>query len=191
MIRGVIFDMDGTLTVPHIDFQKLRRETGILAGDIVDYLKAACEEERGRCEAILHRFEEDAAVNAELQPGASQLLVTLRERGLKLGLLTRNSRRSVETVLAKFGLVFDAALTREDAPHKPSPEPVLAMAKAWGMEPSELMVVGDYIHDLHCGRGAGSKAVLLVNSHVPEWVDEADYVIHRLEDLLDVIERIS
>lgn len=188
MIRGVIFDMDGTLTMPHMDFQALRRELGIAAGDIVDYMRSVSGAEKERVEAILHRFEEDAAVNAELQPGASEVIVALRARGIKVGLLTRNSRRSVETVCAKFELTFDATVTREDAPHKPSPEPVLKLAQLWGLPPAEMMMVGDYVYDLRCGHNAGAKAVLLVNGNVPEWAHEADAVIHRLDELMGVLD---
>lgn len=190
MIRGLIFDMDGTLTVPHMDFQALRRELGIMAGDIVDHLKSADERERQRMETILHRFEEDAAVNAELQAGAHELIDALRARGIKVGLLTRNSRKSVSMVMEKFGLSFDATLTREDAAHKPSPEPVLRLAREWGLKPAEVMVVGDYIHDIRSGCSAGSVTVLLINDCVPEWVSEADYTIHRLDELMRLIEGI-
>jgi len=190
MIRGIIFDMDGTLTEPHIDFQALRRELGVMVGDIVDHLKSVDDAERRRLESILHRIEEDAAVNATLQPGAAELLDKLRARGIKLGLLTRNSRKSVETVLAKFGLRFDATLTREDGPHKPSPEPVLALARRWNLPPAEVLAVGDYVYDLRCAHNAGARAVLLVNDKVPEWAHEADFVIHDLSELPAVIERI-
>jgi HAD superfamily hydrolase (TIGR01549 family) len=190
MIRGLILDMDGTLTVPHIDFQALRREMGIMVGDIVDHLKSADEHERQRLEMILHRFEEDAAVNAELQAGARELLGALRARGIRVGLLTRNSRKSVATVVEKFGLAFDATLTREDAAHKPSPEPVLRLAQKWGLHPTEVLVVGDYIHDIRSGRSAGSKTVLLINDREPEWAAEADFTIRRLDELMKLIEDI-
>jgi HAD superfamily hydrolase (TIGR01549 family) len=191
MIRGIIFDMDGTLTEPHIDFPALRRELGVMAGDIVDHLKSVSDVERRRLEQILHRFEEEAAVNATLQPGAAEMLDALRARGIKLGLLTRNSRKSVDTVTAKFGLRFDATLTREDGPHKPSPEPVRALARQWGLQPAEMLVVGDYLYDLHCARNAGTRGVLLVNASIPEWAHEADYVVHRLGEVLDVLDRIQ
>ncbi len=190
MIRGIIFDMDGTLTEPHIDFLALRRALGLMTGDIVDHLKTVDEAERQRLEAILHRFEEEAAVNATLQPGAAELLDVLRARGIKLGLLTRNSRRSVKTVTAKFGLHFDATLTREDGPHKPSPEPVLVLARRWELKPAEMLVVGDYIYDLHCAHNAGARGVLLINDTMPAWAQEADYIVHRLDDVLNVVDKI-
>ncbi|MFA5189078.1 MAG: HAD family hydrolase [Verrucomicrobiia bacterium] len=190
MIRGIIFDMDGTLTEPHIDFQSLRRELGVMVGDIVDHLKSVDEAERRRLESILHRIEDEAAVNSTLQPGAAELLDTLRARGVKLGLLTRNSRRSVKTVLAKFNLRFDATLTREDGPHKPSPEPVLTLARRWGFKPTEVLVVGDYVYDLRCAHNAGARGVLLINNKLPEWAHEADFIIHNLSELSAVVERI-
>jgi len=190
-IRGVIFDMDGTLTEPYMDFQRLRQEMGIPAGDIVDHLMAADEAERRRLDEILHRFEEDAAMNATLQPGVHELLAALRARGIKLGLLTRNSRRSVAALTAKFGLSFDAAVTREDGPYKPSPQPVLAIAQQWGVSPAEILVVGDYVHDLHCARDAGATGVLLINDRVPEWAKEAEHVVHELQEVLALIDRLE
>ena len=190
-IRGVIFDMDGTLTEPYMDFQRLRHEMGIPAGDIVDYLMSADESERRRLDEILRRFEEDAANNATLQPGAHELIEALRKRGIKLGLLTRNSRRSVATLLAKFGLSFDATVTREDGPCKPSPQPVLALAQRWGIPPAEILVVGDYIHDLRSARDAGATGVLLINDRVPEWAKEADHVVHGLPEVLAVIDQLQ
>ncbi|KAL3161139.1 hypothetical protein ABBQ38_009514 [Trebouxia sp. C0009 RCD-2024] len=36
VIKGVIFDMDGTLTMPVIDFAEMRRRCGVLTGDVLD-----------------------------------------------------------------------------------------------------------------------------------------------------------
>lgn len=190
-IRCVIFDMDGTLTEPYMDFQKLRRELGIPAGDIVDYFMSADDAERRRLDEILHRFEEDAAINATLQPGVHELLAALRARGIKLGLLTRNSRRSVAALTAKFGLSFDETVTREDGPYKPSPQPVLALAERWGVAPTEILVVGDYIHDLRSARDAGAIGVLLINECVPEWAKEADHIVHELQEVLALIDQLQ
>ncbi|MCX7824114.1 MAG: HAD family hydrolase [Verrucomicrobiae bacterium] len=190
-IRGVIFDMDGTLTEHYMDFQRLRHEMGIPTGDIVDHLMAADETERRRLDAILHRFEEDAAMNATLQPGVHELLAALRARGIKLGLLTRNSRRSVAALMARFDLGFDATVTREDGPYKPSPQPVLAIARQWGVSPAEVLVVGDYVHDLRCARDAGATGVLLINDRVPEWAKEAQHVVHKLQEVLALIDRLE
>jgi phosphoglycolate phosphatase-like HAD superfamily hydrolase len=47
----------------------------------------------------------------------------LRENAMPTALITRNSRASVNVVLAKHGLVFDVVMSREDGKFKPDPEP--------------------------------------------------------------------
>lgn len=56
-LKAVVFDLDGTLTVPVLDFARMRRETGILHGDILVELEKMDTENRKRCEAIIERIE--------------------------------------------------------------------------------------------------------------------------------------
>jgi HAD superfamily hydrolase (TIGR01549 family) len=189
IVRGVIFDMDGTLTRPYLDFRALRDRLGVGEVDLIAYLAEAPAWERERVETILAEFEQDGVEHAELNPGALELLDALRQRGMPTGLLTRNSRRSVEAVCRKFGLVFDAVFTRNDAPSKPSPEPVWRMASAWGLNPSEILVVGDFKWDMVCAHNAGARSVWLSNGDaMPSWAGEADHTIHSLSALLDIID---
>ena len=58
--------------------------------------------------------------------GIHSFLAWMDTRGLRRGLVTRNSRKSVELVLGRLGFDFDAVITREDAPPKPAPDPVWA-----------------------------------------------------------------
>ena len=75
IIRGVIFDMDGTITAPSIDFDGMRAAAGIPAGtDILEYVTAATGAEADRLRAVMQRFEDGAAARAELNPGARELL---------------------------------------------------------------------------------------------------------------------
>ena len=46
------------------------------------------------------------------------------------------------------------------------------------MPSSKVIVVGDYKYDVECGKAAGSKTVLLVDTEeVPDWGRGADYFI--------------
>lgn len=189
IVRGVIFDMDGTLTRPYLDFRALRDRLGVGEVDLIAYLADAPAAERVRVERILAEFEQDGVDHAELNPGALELLDALRQRGLPTGLLTRNSRRSVEAVCRKFGLAFDTVFTRDEAPSKPSPEPVWRMATTWSVNPSEILVVGDYKWDMICAHNAGAKSVWLSNGDtMPAWANEADYTIDSLSELTVIIE---
>ena len=130
-IRGVIFDMDGTITAPYLDFLRIKAEAGIGDVDMLDYLRSATGAEYERVHAILMRFEEGGVANAKLQRGARTLLRHLARQRIPTALLTRNSRKSVDGVCAKLKLKFDITVTREDGPHKPAPEPIWRIAKQW------------------------------------------------------------
>ncbi len=190
--RAVIFDLDGTLTKPYFDFDAIRREVGLPIGSKVPILESLAfmtPDQRTRAEEILHRHEYAAAVSSELQDGAIEVLSMLRARSIPIGLLTRNSRSSVELVLTRHDInIFDYVYTREDGPPKPSPEPILAMCRRWSVEPISAWVVGDYLFDLQAGRAAGATTVLMIGDDPhPEFADQAHHVIRRLRDLLPLM----
>ena len=189
-IRLVVFDMDGTLTRPHLDFNEIRRAIGAGDSDMLtlDYILSLAPEPRREAFRILDRFEEDAAQNAEPQEGAAELLRELRAQGSKVAILTRNSRRSVDTVLAKLGLETDLVVTREDAPPKPAPDAILAMLERWRIDKSEALMVGDFVADVETGRNAGVGTVLLRTEDVRTHDANPDVHIDSLPELLEVIE---
>lgn len=189
---AVIFDLDGTLTRPYLDFDVIRREIGLPTKPrtpVLEALEKMTPEQRERAERIVHTHEEQAAEVSELQDGAAEVLDALRERGLRLGLLTRNSRRSAERVMTRHQLRFDCVFTREDGPVKPSPQPVLAICNTLNVKPEETLVVGDYLFDIQAGNAAGSTTVLMIGDKPrPDFADLADHVIHELRRLLELIE---
>src|ERR1041384_1480077 len=162
-LRGVIFDMDGTITAPYFDFAKIKDEAGIGDVDMLEYLRSATGAEYERIHAILMKFEEDGVAAARLNRGARKLLGVLANRAIPTALLTRNSRKSVDGVCAKLRLKFDVTVTREDGPHKPAPEPIWRIAKRWGLKPGELLMVGDYKWDVLCAKNAGIRCAVLIN----------------------------
>ena len=187
-IKGVIFDMDGTITAPYFDFLKIKEEAGIGDVDMLDYLRSATDAEYDRVHAVLMKFEEAGVANAKLNRGARTLLQFLARRKIPTALLTRNSRRSVEGVCRKLNLRFDVTVTREDGPHKPAPEPIWRIAHGWGAKPAEVLVVGDYKWDVLCARNAGAPCALLINGDgEPEWAKDADFLITKLTEVIDII----
>jgi len=189
-IKGVMFDMDGTITAPYFDFAKIKAEANIGDVDMLDYLRAATGAEYDRIYAMLMRFEEDGAVNARLNRGARALLDALDRRGMPTALLTRNSRKSVDSVCRRFDLKFEIVITREDGPHKPAPEPIWEIARRWKAKPEELLMVGDYKWDLLCAKNAGAPCAILVDGDaVPEWAKDASFLIRRLEEVLEILDK--
>ena len=137
----------------------------------------------------MHEHERRAADQAELQPGACETIDRLRERGIPVAILTRNSRISTGTVLDRLAIRVDAIRTRDDGVVKPSPEPVLALCRTLGVDPGASWMVGDYLFDIQAGRAAGATTILLqVADAPPSFAREADHVIQSLPEVLDLVD---
>ena len=186
--RLVIFDMDGTLTKPAIDFDGIRAEIGIESGTILEALESMPPDQRLRAWDIIERHERIAARDSELQEGVHEVLAFLRGKGVHTAIATRNSRQSVHTVMQKHGLEVDRIHTREDGPVKPSAQPVLDVCESLGLAPEAAWMVGDYIYDIQSGNSAGATTVLLADEHQPsEFIEQADHVIRNLRELITIL----
>lgn len=91
-IRGVIFDMDGTLTVPVLNFVEMRRELKIPVGmDILPTVLGMPPAEQEAAMKIIEKWEEEGARKLQLQPGTIELLEYVAESNVRRALMTRNS----------------------------------------------------------------------------------------------------
>jgi HAD superfamily hydrolase (TIGR01549 family) len=163
-LHGIIFDMDGTLTLPGaIDFAKIRTRTLTPASvGILAFIRSL--EDAKRQETLMHIVEEEERLGIErtaLRGDAIAALQALSQRGLRLALITRNMHAAVDhlrdTLLEGSGVRFDAEVSR-DSPHeaKPSPAGVLHIVRdVWRVEPHRVLMVGDALDDILAGSGAG------------------------------------
>lgn len=158
-IRHWVFDMDGTLTVAVHDFARIKRELAIPQED-----------------DILTHLAGLPAAASQPATGAVALVRALQGAGCRLGILTRNVRSLAQVTLQAIGLgdVFaeDDIIGRDEAEPKPSPAGLQYFLRRWQVEPSQVVMVGDYRFDLECGRAAGSRT-LLVNAPDNPWPDMA------------------
>lgn len=188
MFSGVVFDLDGTITVNNLDFRAIRREIGMETPEpILEYMERVTPDEKARINRILEAHERRAAQTADLNDGAKHVLSHLALKGIKTALLTRNSRESAQVVMERHGLEFNWTVAREDAEPKPSPQPVLLIAEKLGLAPQSLLVVGDYKYDIMSGKAAGAKTALLVVRPMTDDISP-DYVIHSLMELIPIVD---
>jgi len=192
--RAVIFDLDGTLTEPELDFDAIRAEIGMPDGvPILEHLTAVGEAERARAESIMVRHEREAIARATLADGCADLLGHLRGMEIPMAILTRNVREVVETFARMFAFEFHAVYTREDGPPKPSPHGARLLCQAMGVDPAATLAVGDYKYDVIAGRDAGCRTVLvdrdgLAAHQLVEW-GSPDLVVKSLRELLPLFGR--
>ena len=189
---AVIFDFDGTITKPCLDFDAIRAEIGIEGSvPILEAMAGFDDQSRRRAEQVLTRHEWEAAKNAELRDGAAEVIASCRARGHPVAILTRNTRTTLEYVLGRYDLIVDATRTRDDGTIKPSPEPVYSICREIEADPSRSWMVGDHLFDVLTGRAAGARTVLLAGDKPnPDHVREADHVIRCLTELLPLIDAV-
>jgi len=222
MIRAVVFDLDGTIVKFNIDYKAVRAEVrsflikeGMPASvlslneSIFEMLKkteifmknngktpAKIEEVRRKALAIAEKYELEAAKTTSLQPGITEVLKTLRDMGLKIGICTVNSQKSVDHILKKFGIAkfFDTVTTRDAVKNvKPITEHLEATLKALGVNPKEALVVGDSPADMRCAKELGAIAAALPTgiSTQKELANAgANYIITAITDIPTLVERL-
>lgn len=189
LFDGVVFDMDGTLTVPALDFRVIRGDIGLPPdGDIIELIESMPEDDRRRAWEIIGRHERRLMRENRLQSGVVELLDALIAAEVPLALLTRNTVESVsEFSRLVGGDYFNPVLTRESRFIKPDHRAVASIVEEWGINPSKALVVGDYIDDLTCGADAGAKTCFFANPDSCDYSKHADFRVESHWQLADII----
>lgn len=187
-IRYWVFDMDGTLTQPVHDFPSIKRALEIpQEADILAHLAALPKEEATAKHAWLIDHERVLAENAKPALGAVELVNKLKQQNYRLAILTRNDRELAHITLKAIGLddcfESDYILGRDEAPPKPSPEGLLKIAEKWQVKPQQTLIIGDYLHDVACGKNANTHT-LLVNQTDNLWPELVDWYYPNCQLLL-------
>jgi len=184
-VRGVIFDLDGTLVNSGLDFGEIRRELGIPSTlGLIEYLESLTDpQDQERVRAAIHAFEIAGARRATWMPGARELLLALADVGRPTAILTRNMREAVTMTCESLDIPIDLILTREDCRPKPDPDGLWQISRVWDISPEHLVYVGDYRFDLEAARNAGMRSCLYRNERNGEWSEMADWVIDHFDEL--------
>jgi len=184
-LRAILFDMDGTITRPHIDWKTLRARVGVPEGStIIAHIESLPTQEAIAAEAIVREVEMDAAEQSVANPGVDELFARLYEMPLKLALITNNHREAMEHVVATFGLRFDLLLSREDATLKPAPDLFLLAVERLDLDAGDVLCLGDGRYDRMACAAAGIRYIHL--THDPDEPPDGP-TIHSLGELLGVL----
>ncbi|KAK6219445.1 MAP kinase kinase (MEK) [Pestalotiopsis sp. IQ-011] len=137
-LRGVVFDVDGTLCEPqnHM-FVEMRDVLGIPKSiDILDHIYSLSPESKQEEAMEKIRAIERRNMSAQVaQPGLQPLMTYLDSRSVPKGICTRNFDGPVTHLLTKFlpESPFQPIITRDFRPPKPDPAGILFIARSWGL----------------------------------------------------------
>ncbi len=214
-IRAVVFDFDGTLAVLNIDFSSMRervfelmRKFDVHEGrieeryllEIIDEVVQILNEKDTAAAAafyqeahqILHEVELKAAEEGRLLQGAKETLESLREKGLKVGIVTRNCEEAVRKVFPDIGKYCDVFIPRDAIRNvKPHPEHLAFVTKALSVPGEETVMVGDHTIDIQAGRRVGMKTIGVLTGRVTKEEFEkagADLVLEEVPEILKTLE---
>jgi HAD superfamily hydrolase (TIGR01509 family) len=183
--KAVLWDMDGTLIDSEPHWLKSERELAALHN-------AQWTEEDGKemvglslvASSKLYKEKLGLSISSEeiiktltdsvsnelkkeiiWRPGARELLVKLRKKGIKTALVTMSLRSMALQVVDAMGFdAFDVVVAGDDVVHgKPHAEPYLKAAALLGVAPSQCVAFEDSISGILSAEAAGTRAVGIPN----------------------------
>jgi len=176
---AVLFDMDGVLvdSEPHWQafwreevFSGANGEPGLEEVTGRNYRESIAELHgtyglEGGPEPYVRAFDEASGrvygEEVTLTPAVRGLFRALRERGLKVAIVSSSPTAWIEQVVERFGLEPDAIVSAEDidGPGKPAPGIYEHAAERLGVEPADCLVVEDSEHGISAASAAGCTVV--------------------------------
>lgn len=182
MVKGAIFDLDGTLVhslpdlhdsmnamlrfygYPEIDEAAVRRNIGCGAAEFV--LRSLPSHARDRAAECRKKYGEIYAAGGSpktaLFPGIADVLRALKAEGVRLAIVSNKPHKNTLQVYEKYLSDFDFDFVYGQQPGgstKPDPEGTLACLAALGLRPEEAAFVGDGETDAETAIRAGTHGV--------------------------------
>lgn len=185
MLRGVLFDIDGTLVASNEahthSWVDMLRESGYdvpfdviwpmigMGGDKLLPSATGIELNSELGERMSKRrweiFKRDYLPRLEPTPGARDLVLRMKEDNLTLIVATSASASELGELLEVAGVadLMDATTSSTDAAEsKPDPDIVQAAVRKSGFEPADLIMLGDTPYDVQAAIGAHVNLVGLL-----------------------------
>lgn len=202
---GFLFDVDGTLTSTnelifasfnHVAEKYLNKkytpkELIALFGPPEDYIireLVGKDYEQAHKDYFEFYFSHHTAL-ADLYPGIKDILLSIKDSGIPLGVFTGKGKKATEITLKVLGIhhYFDMIVTGDDVENfKPAPDGILKFVDKFNLPKEKVLLIGDAPADIKAARSAGVKIASVVwDSYAKEIVvdSKADYLFHTVDEL--------
>lgn len=208
MLTTILFDVDGTLIDTEFvminSFKKTLKDEKNLSLSTEDVLyilgipgRAALKkyiQSADEIEALMKIWDEniqELSHYTKVFEGIPELLAQLKQRKLKLGIVTSGTSEELKDGFGRFGYndYFDVIVTASDTKrHKPEPDPVLKALDLLQVERTEALYLGDSVYDMRCARSAGVSFALAKwgAKENPEF-SKADYALGQPDEVLRLL----
>ena len=189
-IKGIVFDLDGTLadTSPDIAaaLNAALREVGHVAlplaevttmiGGGIPTLVARAIERLGASgslqdilvERMFYHYARGFCVNSQLMVGVADCLFALQHLGLPMAVCTNKDQIIAEKIIWTLGIehYFTAMVGRQpEVPKKPDPAMLRLAVERIGCTADTVVMVGDSDVDAATARAAGTPSVIVRNGY--------------------------
>ena len=142
--------------------EEIKKTIGLSLSETYKKLTGNMDEERADRFFDLFKEKADEVMvdSAELYPGVKEMLVSLREKGYRIGIVTTKFAYRVRNIMKKFDAegLFDVVIGVGDVTKvKPNPEGLLPAVEQLGVKIDDVLYVGDSFVDAQAAEAAGMK----------------------------------
>lgn len=129
---------------------------------------------------------------SSLYTGVEETLSELKNRGIKISLLTTKAQDQAERIIDHFNLskYFNLIMGRRDGiAHKPSPEPLQMICKEISVDLNNTVIVGDTELDIQCGKNAGSFTCGVSYGYRTKElleIEKPDFIVESIKQILSL-----
>ncbi|WP_151669692.1 HAD family hydrolase [Nitrincola schmidtii] len=183
-IKGIIFDLDGTLVTSSLDFIAIKQEIGCPDhADVLAFVNSLPMHEQQKAMEVIHHHEMQDAHTSEWIPSAQSFVQKCSEKLIPMAIVTRNSHHPTRVKVARNAIPIQHIVTRETSKPKPDPTALLNLAAQFQLPVASVLMVGDYKYDLQAGRNAKMPTCLVNFDTLPDYAHLADYTFEHFDNL--------